>query len=142
MFELTIPEPKIHYCSYDEIPSEVRRFILDESGERRVKRVTLAKCSEYANDFYELKKQEEKLREFELHVQRNGSKVCVKKYQDFQSVAVAFDREIDYNIGSRGVTMVITQAGRPLRGYLNGRVIEKKSIYDGITTGEFYGNYG
>ena len=141
--ETIIPAPTRFFRSYNEIPPEIRRYILDESGERRVKRVTLEKCSEYAREFYELKEQESRLRDFELHVQRDGCPLEVKKYQDFQSVIVAFDREIGYNIGSRGVTMVITQAGRPIKGYMNGRVIERRtSIYDGVSSGEFYGNYG
>ena len=126
---ISIPEPtRTHYTSYDQIPAEVRRFILDESGERRVKRVSLAMCNELANEFYEFQAECAELKKFELHVQR-GRDTVVHKFTDFQSSIVAFDREIKYNIGSRGVTMVLLQAGRPLRGYENGRVIFSKSIY-------------
>ena len=35
--ETVIPAPTRFFRSYNEIPPEIRRYILDESGERRVK---------------------------------------------------------------------------------------------------------
>lgn len=122
----------MRYTDYSEIPAKVRRFILDESGARRVKQISLAECNELAEDYFEYEAECAELKKFKLHVERNGNEV-VTDYQDFQSAAVAFDREIDYTIGSRGVTMVITQAGRPMRGYVDGRVINPSTIYEGLT---------
>ena len=122
----------MRYTDYSEIPAKVRRFILDESGARRVKQISLAECNELAEDYFEYEAECAELKKFKLHVERNGNEI-VTDYQDFQSAAVAFDREIDYTIGSRGVTMVITQAGRPMRGYVDGRVINPSTIYEGLT---------
>lgn len=122
----------MRYTDYSQIPTKVRRFILDESGARRVKQISLAYCNELAEDYFEYEEECAELKKFKLHVERNGSET-VTDYQDFQSAAVAFDREIDYTIGSRGVTMVITQAGRPMRGYVDGRVINPSTIYEGLT---------
>ena len=122
----------MRYTDYSEIPAKVRRFILDESGARRVKQISLAECNELAEDYFEYEAECAELKKFKLHVERNGNEF-VTDYQDFQSAAVAFDREIDYTIGSRGVTMVITQAGRPMRGYVDGRVINPSTIYEGLT---------
>ena len=121
----------MRYTDYSEIPAKVRRFILDESGARRVKQISLAECNELAEDYFEYEAECAELKKFKLHVERNGNEI-VTDYQDFQSAAVAFDREIDYTIGSRGVTMVITQAGRPMRGYVDGRVINPSTIYEGL----------
>lgn len=118
-----------YYGCHAEIPTDVRRFILRETGERRVKRVSIELCNELANEFFEYEEENEKLKDFELHFQRKGGNVVVKKYQSYKDAAVALDREIDYNISCKDVTAVITQAGRPLRGFENGRVIFEKSIY-------------
>ena len=132
----------MRYSDYSEIPAKVRRFILDESGARRVKQISLAYCNELADEYFEYEAECAELKKFTLHVERNGSET-VTDYQDLNDVMVAFDREIDYNIGTLGVTMVITQAGRPMRGYQNGKVIYPSTIYDGVAasknTAVYYG---
>ena len=132
MFEQVIPEPQTRpYTSYADIPQEVRRYILDSTGERRVKRVPLPVCNELAEDYYEYEAECAELKKFQLQVMKNG-KLTVTDYQDYKSAVVAFDREIDYTIGTRGPTMVLTQAGRPMRGYQNGKVIYPSTIYEGV----------
>ena len=143
MFEPVIPDPQTRpYTSYADIPQEVRRYILDSTGERRVKRVPLPVCNELAEDYYEYEAECAELKKFQLQVMKNGQ-LTVTDYQDSRDAIVAFDREIDYTIGNRGVTMVITQAGRPMRGYQNGKVIYPSTIYDGVTasknTAVYYG---
>jgi hypothetical protein len=124
------------YSNYDEIPKEVRRYILDQSGARRIKQNSLAYCNELAEDYFEYEAECAELKKFALHVVRDGNKI-VKTFESCDDVFVAFDQEIDYNIGTLGVTMVITQAGRPMRGYVNGKVINPATIYDGL--GHFRG---
>ena len=119
----------MQFKRYEDIPAKLRRVILEETGVKRVKRVSLALCNEILEDYFAYEQENEKLKEFELHLQKSGGSVIVKKFQDYKSAAVALDREIDYIIGSRGVTAVITQAGRPVRGYENGRVLTTRSIY-------------
>jgi hypothetical protein len=126
----------MRYSDYSQIPAKVRRFILDESGARRVKQISLAYCNELADEYFEYEAECAELKKFTLHVERNGSET-VTDYQDLNDVMVAFDREIDYNIGTRGVTMVITQAGRPMRGYADGQVVNPSTIYEGL--GRFRG---
>ena len=127
----------MRYTDYSEIPAKVRRFILDESGARRVKQISLAYCNELAEEFFEYEEECAELKKFELRVQEKTGHVTVTNHQSLQEALVAFDREIDYNIGSRGKTMVITQAGRPMRGYQNGKVIHPSTIYEGL--GRFRG---
>ena len=118
------------YHSYDQIPAEVRRYILDETGERRVKRVNLDLCSELATDYYQYATEEESLKKFQLHFQRRDGVVNVKSYDNYKSAALALDKELNYNINSnRDLTAVITQNGRPVRGYENGQVLFSRSIY-------------
>ena len=123
----------MRYTDYSEIPAKVRRFILDESGARRVKQISLAECNELAEDYFEYEAECAELKKFELRVQEKNGHVTVTNHQSLQEALVAFDREIDYNIGSRGKTMVITQAGRPMRGYQNGKVIFPSTIYEGLS---------
>jgi hypothetical protein len=119
-----------YYGCHAEIPTDVRRFILRETGERRVKRVSIELCNELADEFFEFEEENERLKDFALHFQRRGEKSpTVQKYQSYKDAAVALDRVIDYNISCKDVTAVITQAGRPLRGFENGRVIFSRSIY-------------
>ncbi len=121
---------EVTYNSYDQIPAEVRRYILDETGERRVKRVTLDLCSELATDYYQYATEEVSLKKFQLHFQRLDGVVNVKNYDNYKSAALALDKELDYNINSnRDLTAVITQNGRPVRGYENGQVLFSRSIY-------------
>ena len=127
----------MRYTDYSEIPAKVRRFILDESGARRVKQISLAYCNELADEYFEYEEECAELKRFELRVQEKNGQVTVTNHQSLQEALVAFDREIDYNIGSRGKTMVITQAGRPMRGYQNGKVIFPSTIYEGL--GRFRG---
>jgi len=126
----------MRYATYQDIPAKVRRFILDESGARRVKQISLSYCNELADEYFEYEAECAELKKFQLHVERNGSET-VTEYHNYDEVLVAFDREIDYNIGTRGVTMVITQAGRPMRGYVNGQVVNPSTIYEGL--GRFCG---
>jgi hypothetical protein len=123
----------MRYTDYSEIPAKVRRFILDESGARRVKQISLAYCNELADEYFEYEEECAELKKFELQVQEKNGHVTVTNHQSLQEALVAFDREIDYNIGSRGKTMVITQAGRPMRGYQNGKVIFPSTIYEGLS---------
>ena len=121
---------EITYHSYDQIPAEVRRFILDETGERRVKRVNLELCSELAMDYYQYSQEEAELKRFQLHFQRSDGVVHVKNYDNYKAAAVALDLELGYNVTSnRELTAVITQNGRPVRGYENGKVLFRHSIY-------------
>ena len=96
----------MYYGCHAEIPADVRRFILRETGERRVKRVSIALCNELAEEFFEFEEENERLKEFALHYQRRGEKSpTVQNYQCFKDAAV----------------------------FENGRVLFARSIYDGLS---------
>lgn len=118
------------FKSYADIPANYRRVILDETGEKRVKRVPLEVCNEIIQEYQELETENERLKEFELQVQRTNGSIRVSKYSRLSDALVALDRELDYTTNQKSITAVITQAGRPIRGFLNGQILTPWSMYD------------
>lgn len=120
------------FKTYEEIPAKFRRIILQETGETRVRKVPMALCIEIIEDHLAYEKENEELKNFELHVQRKGERVRKMTFDNYKDAMVALDREIDYKLSTRDVVAVITQAGRPVRGFKNGQVMTPQSIYDGL----------
>ena len=64
----------MRYRDYKEIPTELRRVILEETNETRVKHVSIHVCNEIIEEYLELQKENEKLKAFTVeYVNRNGN---------------------------------------------------------------------
>jgi hypothetical protein len=88
----------------------------------RVKYVPINVCNEIIEDYLELQKENEKLKQFEVvYVNRNGNPQTFK-FKDVQSAFYKMDRIIGYGPEKRrDIALVCKQAGRIIKVYYKGK---------------------
>jgi len=109
----------VYYRSHKEIPTKYRRVILDEVFEKRVAKVPLALCNEIINAHLEEQQELETLKDFEVRVVKDD-KEFVGNFKTLQDAEIYMDRMIDFGDDLSPV-MLLTQAKRPIRAFINGR---------------------
>ena len=117
------------FISYDEIPANYRRIILQESGYKRLKNVPIELCNEIIEDHLQYEKDMEELMNFEVHYQKPGSPEVSEVFKTSKEAFVALDRAMDYDI-TTPIVAYIKQADRLVRAIINGK------IYDGKPRGQ------
>ena len=111
----------MRYATYQDIPAKVRRFILDESGARRVKQISLAYCNELADEYFEYEAECAELKKFQLHVERSeiaGAHEHIGwRRIIFPAVSLAQrrDKHSGIGFGERGSSRRICQKRYPCR---------------------------
>ena len=120
----------MRFMTHKEVPTKYRKYLLEETGERRIKGIDIRLVNELCDEFDDNETENEKLKDFKLHVQsRPGAEVRVLQFGSFKDAEVALDRELGYTLQNKKVTAVITQAGRPVKAFERGRILTTRSMY-------------
>lgn len=114
----------MRYRDYKEIPTELRRVILEETNETRVKHVSIHVCNEIIEEYLELQKENEKLKAFTVeYVNRNGN-TKMFKFKTVHDAFVKMDAIIGHGPKKRTDIMIaLRQADRLIKGYVKGKYI-------------------
>ena len=112
------------YKDYKDIPAELRRVILEETNETRVKNVSFPLCLEIIEDHFQFQKENEKLKSFTVeYVNRNGN-TKMFKFKSVHDAFVKMDMIIGHGTKKRTDIMIaLRQADRLIKGYVKGKYI-------------------
>lgn len=112
------------YKDYKDIPAELRRVILEETNETRVKNVSFPLCLEIIEDHFQFQKENEKLKSFTVeYVNRNGN-TKMFKFKTVHDAFVKMDMIIGHGTKKRTDIMIaLRQADRLIKGYVKGKYI-------------------
>jgi len=113
------------FKTYEEIPANYRRIILQETGYKRVKQVPLELCVEVITDHLQYEKDMEELMNFELRYKKPGCAEVNETFKTSKEAFVALDRAMDYDL-STPITAYVKQADRVVRAIVGGKVYEGK----------------
>jgi hypothetical protein len=110
------------YKSYNEIPANLRRVVLLETEETRIKNVSLRVCNEIIAEYIESEKENEALKDFTVSfINRNG-KTKVFKFKTLHEAQVKMDAIIGHDVRKRtDIGVVLKQAGRIITVYYKGQ---------------------
>lgn len=111
--------------NHNDIPAEMRHFILEETQEGRLKNVPIVRCNELIQEFVALEKELAKLKEFTVqYINRNGT-LKVARFKNVQAAYVFMDKVIGHNIKKRNdIGMVCRQADRIIKVYYKGEYLD------------------
>lgn len=107
------------YKKHEDIPAKYRRVILDETGLKRVSKVSLEECNEIITDYIEFETTNESLRNYEILVSKNGKKAKYVFVEPEEALR-KLDEIVGYFSKDRNVTAVLKQADRIVRAYVKG----------------------
>ena len=107
------------YKTHEEIPAKYRRVILDETGLKRVSKVSLEECNEIISDYIEFETTNESLRNYEVLVSKDGKKAKYV-FVEPEDALRKLDEIVGYFSKDRNVTAVLKQADRIIRAYVKG----------------------
>lgn len=109
------------FKDYKDIPAELRRVILEETNETRVKNVSFPLCLEILEEYFEYQKENEKLKAYTVEfVNRNGTSKTFK-FKTVHDAFVKMDMIIGHGVKKRTDIMVaLRQADRLIKGYAKG----------------------
>lgn len=114
----------MRFKDYKDIPAELRRVILEETNETRVKNVSFPLCLEILEEYFELQKENEKLKSFTVeYVNRNGNTKTFK-FKTVHDAFVKMDTIIGHGTKKRvDIMIALRQADRLIKGYVKGTYI-------------------
>lgn len=107
-----------HFRSHKEIPTKLRRVILEEVFEKQVKKVPLELCNEIIEEYFREQEELESLKDFEVQVVKNGDEFS-ENFKSLEEAEKFMDYVIDYGDDLSPV-MLLSQAKRPIRAFING----------------------
>ena len=107
------------YKTHEEIPAKYRRVILDETGLKRVSKVSLEECNEIISDYIEFETTNESLRNYEVLVSKDGKKAKYV-FVEPEDALRKLDEIVGYFSKDQHVTAVLKQADRIVRAYVKG----------------------
>ena len=111
------------YKSYDQISAKLRRLILEETCETRVKNVSLATCNEILQKHFEEDQENESLKHYEIEFVKDGKQGTVIA-DTRQGALVEVDRILEYGENKDpSVVIAVRQAKRLINGYIKGQWI-------------------
>lgn len=113
------------FKTYEEIPANYRRIILQETGYKRVKQVPLELCNEVITDHLQYQEDMKELMDFELRFKKPGCPEVRETYKTAQEAFVRLDREMNYDIKTP-IIAYVKQADRVVRAIVGGKVYEGK----------------
>jgi len=112
----------MYYRNHKDIPADCKHFILEETQEGRIKNVPIHICNELIEEFLELQRENEKLKDFTVtYVNRNGN-TAKFKFDNVQAAFVKMDAIIGHGLKKRkDIALVCRQAERVIKVYYKGR---------------------
>jgi hypothetical protein len=117
------------FNTYDDIPANYRRIILQETGYKRIKNVHLDLCNEIIEDHLQYEKDMEELMNFELRFKKPGSPEVTEVFKTAKEAFARLDFEMDYDIKTP-IIAYVKQADRVVRAIVGGKV------YEGVQRGK------
>lgn len=112
------------YNNHKDIPSNFRRLILDETGLKRVSKVSLYDCNQIINDHLIAEQEDETLKNFEIEFVEDG-KHGLHKSDSIEGALIWIDRLLSYDKQEgTNVSFVMRQAGRTVRAYHHGQYLD------------------
>lgn len=113
------------FNTYDDIPANYRRIILQETGYKRIKKVPMSLCIEVIEDHLQYEKDNEALMNFELRFKKPGCPEVNETYKTAKEAFARLDFEMDYDIKTP-IIAYVKQADRVVRAIVGGKVYEGK----------------
>ena len=111
------------FNTYDDIPANYRRIILQEIGYKRIKKVPMALCIEVIEEHLQYEKDNEALMNFELRFKKPGCPEVNETYKTAKEAFARLDFEMDYDIKTP-IIAYVKQADRVVRAIVGGKVYE------------------
>lgn len=120
----------VNYVTHDQVPKEVKLLLKELEGIDNIQDYNIshinrliAECENEANSL-------SKYKNYEVEYQGPGDRVSQKvKFNNLEEAFVCLDRLTNYGKETR-VTLILSQAGKPVRGYHNGQWIYPQNLYD------------
>lgn len=110
------------YDKHSKIPVKFRKIILEETGEFRLKDVSLPVCNEIIQETIEFEKTSfEKYSKFQIEALKGGKRI-IRSATSLKDAECIMDEIIEYG-EQKNVIMVLRQGERLIRAYLKGEVI-------------------
>ena len=115
------------YASHKEIPPTYKKLILNETGELRLKDVSMIVCNEIIKEHKEMEDSLfDEYTKFTIEAIKDGRRIeiscsSVEEADDIMDEIIEFGERPD-------VIMVLRQHDRLIRGYLKGQVMQELSV--------------
>lgn len=119
-----------NFKTHDEVTKELRAILLEQEGIDSITDYTIGKINALLNDLEDQSKELNKYKNYEIEFKNDLDKDSTKvKFNNLEEAFVHMDRITNY--GKRSdVTLLFTQAGRPVRGYARGIWVYPQNLYD------------
>ena len=109
------------FNDHKDIPAELRRVILEETLQTRVKNVGIALCNEILEAHFEYLEENEKLKDFVVEYSNRNGNTSFFKFKRIHDAFVKMDTIIGHGTKKRSdITIALRQADRLIKGYING----------------------
>lgn len=118
----------IRYSQHREVSKEHKLLLKEMEGIDSIEEYTIGKINSLVNDILKEQESLNKFKNFEVAYSSDGV-TTTKKFTTFEQALVFVDQLTNYGAGS-DIALVLSQAGKPIRGYHNRKWIYPRSIYD------------
>jgi len=114
----------MQYKNHKDIPANFRRLILDETGLKRVSKVSLYDCNQIINEHLIAEQEDATLKNFEIEFVEDG-KHGLHKSDSIEGALIWIDRLLSYDEqDGTDVSFIMRQAGRTVRAYHQGKYLD------------------
>jgi len=107
------------FQNHKDIPTKLRRVILDETLSKRVSKIPLHVCNEIISKHLEEEEENETLKSFQIEYLIDG-KTGIIEVQGRQKALIEVDRLLDFGENKDpSVVIAVRQSKRLVQGYVN-----------------------
>ena len=119
-----------NFVTHRDIPKDLRIALRDLEGIDNVEDYSIVKINYLLNEYLKEQESLSSLKNYDIEYQYpEETKSRTAHFNNLEDAFVFMDRLTNYGKGSC-VTLVLTQAGKPVRGYQNMKWIYPQNLYD------------
>lgn len=118
------------FNSHNDVPKDLKVILFEEEGIDSITDYPIVKINSLLNEIERRSKELNKYKDYEIEYQDDSEKTSTKvKFNNLEDAFVCMDRVTNYG-KKKDVSLLFTQAGRPVRGYSRGQWLYPQNLYD------------